>query len=129
MANIIFSKLYIILHHFEKGSRSELGKLSNRKISLINGLIRIGTSKIFRMVGMEVDRSIRPQKTVATRSDAANQRALASGFSSLPRPAILRARLSLLKIKKNVITAIKTANTAKHKMPIRQDGKLKEGMT
>ena len=81
MADINLRKLYIILHHFENGNRSDLGKLSNRKISLINGPIRIGTSKIFRMVGMEADRSIRPQKTTATRSDAANQRALAAGFS------------------------------------------------
>ncbi|MHC4096255.1 MAG: hypothetical protein ACYSWZ_22215 [Planctomycetota bacterium] len=69
---------------------------------------------------------MRPQKTAATRSEEDSQRVLAAGFNFSPGPAILRARLSLLKIKKNVITAIKTANTAKHKMPIRR---LKEGMT
>jgi len=72
---------------------------------------------------------MRPQKTVATRSDAANQRASVAGFSWSPGPAILRVRLSLLKIKKNVVTAIKIANTVKHKVPTRPDGRLKEGMT
>ena len=60
----------------------------------------MGTSKMFRIVGMEADRSMRPQKTAATRSEEDSQRVLAAGFSFSPGPAILRARLSLLKIKK-----------------------------
>jgi hypothetical protein len=67
-------------------------------------------------MAMEADRSMRPQKTTATRSEEDSQRVWAAGFSLSPGPAILRARLLLLKIKKNVIIAIKTANTAKHKM-------------
>ena len=112
MADIVFRKSYIRANHFRNGNISDLGKPLNRNNSLTQVRMCMGESNMLNIVGIEVDKSISPQKTTARRSDAVSQRAFAVGFSSSSGPTILRARSLLLKMRKNTITAMKTANAA-----------------